>query len=455
MRVSQDLSIPLGIAAVLLRHCHWSPERVKKEWSEHGEKLRRAVGLPSSPDDVSGPKELNHGSSNRQCNICFSSAFAAGKTMISAGCSHYYCNECWRRFISVEVVGRGTQCLSLRCPDPCCQMPVIQELVDKVGNRADRDRYARFAFWSYVDDSGGRIKWCPGPGCDRAVEFLGANDVAVACDCKHVFCWSCGEEPHRPLSCDMACLWLDTISSRSDEVLTLTKRCPKCRRMIENERGKHYVTCCAPCCHRFWWNCLHPLGGNRTDGCAFGCLWYISSETIFWRYSDRYKKTLATKKDEKQQAMASYYYQLWASNHASLQKALEDMDELKESWLLNMANEVGIQVTDLDFLIKAYEEIAECRRVMRWVYPYGYYYLDEKRDGDKCKQLDHLQKEANFSLGRLLDSAVEGKFKLYSVEIEAFADAYQALKTDIMDLARETRHKVEKLVKAVKTDFED
>jgi hypothetical protein len=57
-----------------------------------------------------------------------------------------------------------------------------------------------------------------------------------------------------------------------------------------------------------------------------------------------------------------------------LEKVLRDMDDLKSSWLENMATDLGIEVTDLDFVNQAYEEIAECRRRIWWVHAYGYHW---------------------------------------------------------------------------------
>lgn len=90
--VSQVLKIPLGLTAALLRHKNWVRERVQKDWVDYHKKLElcKEFGLPST--DVSGPREKIS-----PCYICFE---AIGTRMISAGCSHYYCKECWRRYIN-------------------------------------------------------------------------------------------------------------------------------------------------------------------------------------------------------------------------------------------------------------------------------------------------------------------------------------------------------------------
>ena len=114
------------------------------------------------------------------CAICFDT-FPAGRTRSAACSAHFYCDECWRGYIRAAVED-GPRCLSLRCPDPACSAAVVRELVDAVaGGGDDGERYARFALRSYVEESGGRIKWCPGPGCAHAVEFVGCAGADVLC----------------------------------------------------------------------------------------------------------------------------------------------------------------------------------------------------------------------------------------------------------------------------------
>ncbi|WVZ49972.1 hypothetical protein U9M48_001278 [Paspalum notatum var. saurae] len=167
--VAEVLSIPPSFAAVLLRHFKWRPGRVQEEWFSDDTRVRGAVGLPSPPaaDDTSLSRRP------LACGICFD-RFKAGATR-SAGCgSHYYCDACWRGYVHAAV-GDGARCLSLRCPDPSCSAAVVAELVDALAGAAERARYARFALRAYVEESGGRIKWCPAPGCARAVEFIGGG----------------------------------------------------------------------------------------------------------------------------------------------------------------------------------------------------------------------------------------------------------------------------------------
>jgi ariadne-1 len=146
-----------------------------------------------------------------------------------------------------------------------------------------------------------------------------------------------------------------------------------------------------------------------------------------------------------------------ASLDKSLEKAVREMEELKRSWLWNMAATLGIEVMELGFLTEAYEEIAECWRRIRWVEAYGHYCLDPEAEGDrnnKHELFDRLLQEAMDSLERLVVCADHERSMLCATEVEAITETYSASKEKVEDLTRETRQHFEKLMKAAETDFQ-
>ncbi|WVZ85619.1 hypothetical protein U9M48_032523 [Paspalum notatum var. saurae] len=175
MQVMQTLENPRrGLAELLLRHSSWSPNEALNTWCELKDEL----------DNVA----MKRSSEELQCsNNCRGKSIAG--TMISAGCSHYCCRKCWRQEVHKALVGQWRQLSLLKCPEPSCQVPVTRELVEAVANAGDKAEYNRLVLRSYVDDSGGRIKWCPAD-CGRAVEFLGGRATADSKD-GDVFCGSC------------------------------------------------------------------------------------------------------------------------------------------------------------------------------------------------------------------------------------------------------------------------
>jgi ariadne-1 len=472
--IAEVLSIPPAFAAFLLRRYKWTPSNLQDDWFSDDRRVRDAAGLPAADGGGGGGGAalvVASALSTRPltCAICFD-RYPAGATRSAACSSHFYCDDCWRGYVGAAVGDGGPRCLSLRCPDPACSAAVVRGLVDAVAGAADRVRYARFALRSYVEESGGRIKWCPGASCSNAVEFVGcAGDDAtdVFCKCRHGFCWSCGEEAHRPVSCGTVRAWLAKNKSDSETanwMLANTKLCPKCRSAIEKNTGCNHMTC--PCGHHFCWICFKPAGTRGHYSCP--------NDT--YRPQRNAAAAAVESKEEatKRQARESlnrylFHYERWAGNLKSLEKARQDMNKLEASELEEMAAVVGADaVTELAFVTEAYEEIVHGRRVLRWAHAYGYY-LDPERDAKKRELFDYLQGEANQWLERLHECAEVERKRLFCShgdgEAEAEADddvaevakhykkVYKDYRDKMVNLTVASRTFMGNLVKAFETDL--
>jgi ariadne-1 len=451
-RVAEVLSIPPGFAAVLLRHFKWRVGRVQEEWFADERRVRGAAGLP--------PGQLvpaARGLRPRVCAICFDEQ-PAGQTA-SAGCSHYYCNGCWRGYVRAAV-GDGPRCLSLRCPDPRCSAPVVRELVDEVLAADDVGRYARFWLRSYVEESGGRVRWCGGPGCARALESSGGGDAAadVFCVCGYGVCWACGEEAHRPVSCATVRAWLLKNSSDSAEtanwVMAHTKPCPRCGRPIEKNQGCNHMRCSPPCGHRFCWLCLQPAGGENHYACN-DLRPHPPAETGVAGAG-------AEEKEARRLARASlerylYHYERWVSNRAALESVARDTATLERGELEWMARAADVPATELGFVAEAYRQVAEGRRILRWAHAYGYF-LDPERDVTKRGLFDDLQNQANRWLECLHASAELERKELFGSGGETApvdGEAFRAYRQKVANLTGVTRKFIGNLVRAFETDLSE
>ncbi|AQK57788.1 Putative RING zinc finger domain superfamily protein [Zea mays] len=243
--------------------------------------------------------------------------------MSSAGCAHFYCHECWEGYISAAI-GDGPGCLSLRCPDPSCSAMVLQGMINELAKDEDRKKYARFLLRAYVEGSK-KTKWCPAPDCTCAVEFLGDENYDVSCNCMFSFCWNCTEEAHRPVNCETVSKWILKNSAESENMN---------------------------------WLCLGAWSdhGERTGG-FYACNRYESAKK-----EGVYDETDA-RRERAKNSLERYmhYYERWASNQT----------------IANLTDIFGIPETQLKFIIEAWSQIIECRRVLKWTYAYGYY-LDDK-----------------------------------------------------------------------------
>ncbi|PWZ28898.1 putative E3 ubiquitin-protein ligase ARI8 [Zea mays] len=349
-KVSAVTLITREEACALLHHYKWNISKLSDEWFADEEKVRHTVGLL-----LNG----NHDPRSRKARFIFHTLMFL----------FHQSNAC---YISAAI-GDGPGCLSLRCPDPSCSAMVLQGMINELAKDEDRKKYARFLLRAYVEGSK-KTKWCPAPDCTCAVEFLGDENYDVSCNCMFSFCWNCTEEAHRPVNCETVSKWILKNSAESENmnwILANSKPCPKCKRPIEKNQGCMHMTCTPPCKFEFCWLCLGAWSdhGERTGG-FYACNRYESAKK-----EGVYDETDA-RRERAKNSLERYmhYYERWASN----QTILSFHNEYFElSTIANLTDIFGIPETQLKFIIEAWSQIIECRRVLKWTYAYGYY-LDDK-----------------------------------------------------------------------------
>ncbi|CAM0911789.1 unnamed protein product [Alopecurus aequalis] len=444
-KVSALLLISREEAGVLLHHYRWNISKLNDEWFSDEEKVRDIVGLHVNEIDF-------HNSSKLTCGICFEGY--SSDMMSSAGCAHFYCHECWEGYISAAV-SQGPGCLSLRCPDPSCSAMVLQRMINKLAKHEDAEKYARFALRAYVEGSK-KIKWCPAPDCTCAVEFISDVNFDVSCNCKHGFCWNCTEEAHRPVNCETVTKWILKNSAESENmnwILANSKPCPKCQRPIEKHQGCMHMTCTPPCKFEFCWLCLGSWQehGERTGG-FYACNRYESA-----KQEGAYDEAEA-RRERAKHSLERYmhYYERWASNQTSRQKAQADLQKAEKEQLAKLTDVYGIPETQLKFITEAWSQIIECRRVLKFTYAYGYYLEDKVKSGF----FEYLQGEAESGLERLHQCAEKELqvFLPYSKETSEdhpSAADFSDFRVKLTGLTSVTGTYFENLVQALEAGLED
>lgn len=441
MKISSILSISNVDAAILLRHYNWSVSKVNDEWFADEEKVRRVVGLLEEPRSLPKAKELT-------CGICFEVYQCDG--MRSAACGHPFCVTCWQGYISTSI-NDGPGCLMLRCPDPSCGAAVGQDMILAMSSHDDKDKYQRYFLRSFVEDNR-KTKWCPAPGCDYAVDFIvGGGTFDVTCGCSYSFCWNCTEEAHRPVDCDTVSKWIMKNSAESENmnwILANSKPCPKCKRPIEKNQGCMHITCTPPCKFEFCWLCLGAWSdhGERTGG-FYACNRYEAAKQE-GVYDDTEKRREMAKNSLERY---THYYERWATNQSSRQKALADLQQMQSIHLEKLSDKQCQPESQLKFITEAWLQIVECRRVLKWTYAYGYY-LPE-REHAKRQFFEYLQGEAESGLERLHQCA-EKELQIY-LNGEGPSKDFNEFRMKLAGLTSVTRNYFENLVRALENGLSD
>ncbi|CAJ2679045.1 unnamed protein product [Trifolium pratense] len=441
--VAAVLSVSKVIASILLRHYNWSVSKVHDAWFADEEQVRKAVGLLDEPV-VQHPnaRELT-------CGICFENYPRSGIEM--ASCGHPYCFSCWEGYISTSI-NDGPGCLMLRCPEPSCGAAIGQDMIDLLASNEDKQKYGRYLLRSYIEDNK-KSKWCPAPGCEYAVTFdAGGANYDVSCLCSYSFCWNCTEEAHRPVDCGTVVKWIMKNSAESENmnwILANSKPCPKCKRPIEKNQGCMHITCTPPCKFEFCWLCLGAWSdhGERTGG-FYACNRYEAAKQEGVYDDTERRREMAKNSLERY----THYYERWASNQSSRQKALADLDQMQTVHIETLSDIQCQPESQLKFITEAWLQIVECRRVLKWTYAYGYYLPEHERG--KKQFFEYLQGEAESGLERLHQCA-EKELQQFLIAEEGPSKEFNDFRTKLAGLTSVTKNYFENLVRALENGLSD
>ncbi|PHT59423.1 putative E3 ubiquitin-protein ligase ARI7 [Capsicum baccatum] len=434
-KVSSVLSVSKTEASALLRRYNWSVIKVHEEWFSDESNVREAVGLKIQEEKVVQFRE----SKEVTCGICFED-YSSSDGILASGCGHPFCVECWQGYICNSIAD-GPGCLNLRCPEPSCKVAVTQDMIDKLTSDDDKNKYYGFLFRSYVEENR-KIKWCPAPGCNFAVEFdIGSDNCEVMCGCSNYFCWNCTKEAHRPVDCDMVVKWMEKNNAESENtnwILAYTKACPKCKRPIEKNAGCMRMTCRDPCKYQFCWLCLNSWETHGYNPCNK----YTPGN------EDELKKEMAKQSIEKY----THYYERWAANEKSRKKAVEDLRRMGEVNVKVLIKLQSLPETQLKFILDAWKQIVECRRVLKWTYAYGFYLPDEEHT--KRQFFEYLQGQAEAGLERL-HLCAEKELEIFLNVEEGNSKTFDDFRIKLTGLTSVTKNYFENLVRALENGLED
>ncbi|KAJ4826249.1 hypothetical protein Tsubulata_031816 [Turnera subulata] len=460
--VSSLLGLSRGEASILLRNHGWSVENVQTAWFDDEDKVRRSYGLVDKVSCINPrPGDAKVRKAKKiMCKICYDET--SRDNFASAVCGHPFCKECWSKYLCVSI-DDGAGCLDVRCPEPKCKVALDQDMVEMlVGDDGYREKYRRFLLRSYVELRK-KTKWCPAPGCDYALEFDGGGEGGggldegtvfdVFCNCKYGFCWNCSEDSHRPVDCKTVAKWAEKNGSEAENtnwILANSKPCPKCKYPIEKNHGCMHMTCRAPCRHQFCWLCLGEWSnhGEKTGG-YYSCNIYEKAKAE-GGYTEE-----ETKRKKAKNALDRYthYYERWASNGSSRDKARQHLKQMQAEKLEELALIHHTTVKQLEFITDALSQIIECRRVLKWSYAYGYY-IPEK-DVAKKDFFEHLQGQAEHSLERL-HHCVEVEMKpFFDEDAGSKEKEFQNVSTKLKGLTPCTHTFFENLVTALENNLAD
>ncbi|OQS02209.1 hypothetical protein THRCLA_05392 [Thraustotheca clavata] len=389
MDVASVLSVSYAKASLLLRHFFWDKEKLlDKYWSD-------PEGVSAAAGALYTGKEAELGASKARCTICCEDETSE---LVALGCKHFFCHECWVFYLQHKI-SEGPLCITTTCPEHGCKERVSDAIFKKLLPPAEYAKYDKYVLRSFVDINKG-FKWCPAPGCDKAIASSGGLNT-VACTCGCLFCLRCGEEAHAPVTCEQLALWQEKCRNESETanwILANTKKCPKCSVRIEKNQGCNHMTC-RGCKYEFCWICMDVWSNHNTaTGGYYKC--------------NRYDPATATPDTDAARAKAEldrylHYYQRYAG-HAEAGKFAKNLLDNTETRMTEFEAADNGKYMDVGFLNSAIETMIACRRVLKYSYVYAYYLtpgkekdLFEYLQEDLEKNTEHLTGLAEMPLDKV------------------------------------------------------
>ncbi|PKA55932.1 putative E3 ubiquitin-protein ligase ARI7 [Apostasia shenzhenica] len=230
-----------------------------------------------------------------------------------------------------------------------------------------------------------------------------------------------------------------------------TKWCPApgCEFAVEFVMGSGSFDVTCNCSYSFCWNCTEEA--HRPVDCVTVAKWILKnsaeSENMNWlclgAWSEHGERTGGF--------YACNRYEAAKQEGASRQKALADLHSMQTEKLEKLSDRQSQPESQLKFIIEAWMQIVECRRVLKWTYAYGYYLPEHEHA--KRQFFEYLQGEAEAGLERLHQCA-EKELQVY-LEAEAPMKDFNDFRTKLAGLTSVTRNYFENLVRALETGLKD
>jgi ariadne-1 len=435
--VSDMLGFTRTQAAYLLSKYEWNPNEVCQKVIDG--KCKDLELLMRSKTRVEDDVEVT-------CQLCYFECL--GKDIVSMECGHGFCFSCYTGYLENELL-IGRECVFSTCPMQGCNIIVSEELYEELLPSNHFKKYKRFLLRSYVEDNS-KVKWCPAPGCDYAVEYPKHKARSILCRCGYAWCFKCGKESHRPLICEILSKWDDMNSGKDDLdmnwILANTKQCPKCSTPIQKNAGCMHMTC--TCGHEFCWLCTGPWSdhGSQTGG-YYDCNKFTKNRELGLYKEEERKKFLAAESAKR----FEHYSNRFLEHKLSLKFAYKKKKDLIAFVSHIMEAVTSANPSQFEVLEEAADLIIEARSAVCYSYPLGFFL----NSFSKIQFYEFLQGELERSL-EMLDKKTEIQERNFLLELDGkvqLSEEYFIYKGELKTIINLVRNHFDKSLEQMEAGF--
>ncbi|MBN3298080.1 AKIB1 protein, partial [Amia calva] len=337
------------------------------------------------------------------CGICMCT-ISVFEDPVDMSCGHEFCRACWEGFLNMKI--QEGEAHNIFCPAYDCFQLVPVDVIESVVSREMDKRYLLFDIKAFVENNPA-IRWCPTPGCERAVRLTrqgpgvtGSDPLifpllrapAVDCGKRHLFCWECLGEAHEPCDCQTWQMWLHKVSEMKPEelvgvseayedaanclwLLTNSKPCANCKSPIQKNEGCNHMQC-AKCKYDFCWICLEEWKKHSSStGGYYRCTRYEVIQQV-----EEQSKEMTVEAEKKHKTFQEldrfmHYYTRYKNHEHSYQleqRLLKTAKEKMEQLSRALSGREG-GPPDTTFIEDAVHELLKTRRILKCSYPYGFF----------------------------------------------------------------------------------
>ncbi|XP_029650318.1 ankyrin repeat and IBR domain-containing protein 1 isoform X2 [Octopus sinensis] len=410
------LSVPLFTAEALLRNHEWSRETLLEAWMTDPFACCEKCGVtpppslysdqPILPETLNSPTTSEPPEQDAICDIC-TCTFMMSEEPVHMPCEHRFCRSCWEQYLNLKIQEGDAH--HITCPGYDCSRLVPVDVIENVVSRPMARRYLQFDIKAFVD-SNPSMKWCPYPGCARAVHLpeiennTGSNSLlstvkipedtsrAVDCGNGHYFCWNCLGEAHEPCCCDNWKQWHQKIAEIKPEQLngteveteaaanclwlvTNSKPCPNCKSPIQKNEGCNHMKC-SKCKYDFCWVCLEQWKRhNSSTGGYFKCNRYEAVKKVEQQTQLLLSEAQARNTQMQELNRFVHFYTRFKNHENSYKLEVPLLNTAKEK-MMKLAEAVTDHVSaklETKFVEDAVHQLLKARCVLKCSYVYAYY----------------------------------------------------------------------------------
>jgi len=410
--IADLFNITRHVAGLLLRHYSWKKERLIARMCENPELVLKEAGVTSdgNADAITISKAVIS-TGEDGCSICGDDTPAERCTALT--CGHRFCNDCWRNYMTLKI--KEGEVVKLKCMHVKCNLVIDEATVRKIVDAPTYERYLRFITKAFVEDSDGRIKWCPQASCGNAITADMITGTFVKCSCGYRFCFACYREAHAPVACDQVKLWEKKCQDDSETMhwkYANTKDCPKCETAVEKNGGCNHMTC-RQCKYEWCWMCSKPWKGHND---YYNCNKFLKKEKPKspWFSSLRTSKKDRQKEKEEEreknrlalERYIHYYTRFLNHSHSS---ELEKQIRVRATAKMTELQKEASTSSEVHYLLDGTEVLLECRNVLKWTYVVAYYLPEVGPEKELFEYLQEDLEKTTESLSELLEKNEAGQ----------------------------------------------